>query len=134
MFIHRLNRFYAILLLLTTSCQEQLKDEITLEIRNGDYCYDGDTCYTNDYNSIRIEDIDTPEIKGKCNIEIKKALEAKEYINSILKKAKDIRIKINSKDRYGRYLGTIYVDGTNIKLLLLDNTHTRYYGNRNWCN
>jgi len=59
---------------------------------------------------IRINRIDTPEIKSKDELERKLALEAKDYVGIWLINQKQVRIKTFKDDKYGRLLGEFYGD------------------------
>ena len=50
---------------------------------------------------IRINGIDTPEIKGKCEREKKLALEAKVFINDLIKNSTVIYLKNLKWGKYG---------------------------------
>ena len=63
---------------------------------------------------VRLAGIDTPESRTKDKFEKSLGLEAKEYVKSKLKDAKDVIIKTelpDSSEKYGRILGWVYVDG-----------------------
>lgn len=63
---------------------------------------------------VRLAGIDTPESRTKDKFEKSLGLEAKEYVKSKLKDAKDIVIKTelpDSSEKYGRILGWLFVDG-----------------------
>jgi micrococcal nuclease len=64
---------------------------------------------------LRLAGIDTPESRTIDKAEKILGLESKEYLKSKLKDAKDIIVKTekpDSKEKYGRILGWIYVDGS----------------------
>jgi len=64
---------------------------------------------------VRLAGIDTPESRTTDKAEKALGLEAKEYIKSKVKEAKDIIIKTqkpDSSEKYGRILGWLYVDGS----------------------
>jgi len=64
---------------------------------------------------LRLAGIDTPESRTIDKAEKVLGLESKEYLKSKLKDAKDIIVKTekpDSKEKYGRILGWIYVDGS----------------------
>ena len=65
---------------------------------------------------LRLAGIDTPESRTTDKAEKVLGLEAKEYLKSKVKEAKDIVVKTekpDSSEKYGRILGWIYVDGSN---------------------
>lgn len=59
---------------------------------------------------IRINRIDTPEIRSKDELERKLAVEAKDYVGMWLINQKQVRIKTFKDDKYGRLLGEFYGD------------------------
>lgn len=77
----------------------------------------------------RLYGINAWEIKGE---EREKGLLAKEYLERRLQEGK-VEIEIrpewgrNSKGKYGRWLGIIYVDGVNINDELIDREHAVKY-------
>ncbi len=57
-------------------------------------CYDGDTCtftipgvhpFFGEKISVRIRGIDTPEIRGKCAVEKRKAKAARDFLRNLLR-------------------------------------------------
>ncbi len=65
---------------------------------------------------LRLAGIDTPESRTTDKAEKILGLEAKEYLKSKVKEAKDIVVKTekpDSSEKYGRILGWVYVDGSN---------------------
>ena len=88
-------------------------------------CYDGDTCTTESGEKIRLACIDAPEIRGK-NADPLKAKASKEFINNLLSNKK-VKIKRIDTDRYGRTLAEIFVEGTNIQKLMVQNGFAKIY-------
>lgn len=65
---------------------------------------------------LRLAGIDTPESRTTDKAEKILGLEAKEYLKSKVKEAKDIVVKTekpDSSEKYGRILGWVYIDGSN---------------------
>ena len=90
--------------------------EIALRQYNGQYCYDGDTCYVmidGNKAKIRLLELDTPEIsKPKCDAELELGLEARNYINNLIANASSVEIKTDyEKDYFGRTLAYLIIDG-----------------------
>ena len=119
---------------------------IIIEKRNGEYCYDGDTCNAKMLGvpdtlkkiKIRINGIDTPEIKGKCEREKKLALEAKIFINDLIKNSTVIYLKNLKWGKYGgRVVADLYIDNRDYREYLEGkNFYVEYYGgkkNKDWC-
>ena len=88
-------------------------------------CYDGDTCTTESGEKIRLACIDAPEIRGK-NADPLKAKASKEFINNLLSNKK-VKIKRIDTDRYGRTVAEIFVEGTNIQKLMVQNGFAKIY-------
>jgi micrococcal nuclease len=106
------------------------------------YNYDGDTVAVvaeGRKTKVRIEKIDTAEIKGKKPCEKEMAISAKQFVEDQLKRAKNLRLVNNSgNDIYGRTLADIEVDGKSLRdQLLNENLAVPYVPKRraktNWC-
>ena len=119
---------------------------IIIEKRNGEYCYDGDTCNAKMLGvpdtlkkiKIRINGIDTPEIKGKCEREKKLALEAKVFINDLIKNSTVIYLKNMKWGKYGgRVVADLYIDKRDYREYLEGkNFYVEYYCGKkyiDWC-
>jgi micrococcal nuclease len=68
---------------------------------------------------VRLAGIDTPESRTTDKAEKILGLEAKEYIKSKIKDAKDVVIKtekMDSSEKYGRILGWVFLDGSKISI------------------
>lgn len=97
--------------------------------------YDGDSitvaCKLNALSkiykfSIRLNGIDTPEIRTSNEIEKEYALK----IRDILKEKiydKIVKIKVKGKDKYGRYLCDVIYNAENINVWLLDKKYAVKY-------
>jgi micrococcal nuclease len=108
--------------------------------------YDGDTITFNLPNlhpiigekiSIRVNGIDTPEIKGKCEKEKYNAIQAKEMVADILKDAERIDLKNMKRGKYFRIAADVYVDGEDLAELLVEaGVAVQYDGGKKthkWC-
>jgi len=107
--------------------------------------YDGDTFRANIAGwpdiighriGIRINGIDTPEIKGKCKDEKILARKAKQFTVTALRSAQYITLKNIKRGKYYRIIADVYVDGSNLAELLLKNQLARaYHGEKrqSWC-
>ena len=103
----------------------------TVKIKN---CYDGDTCTTVSGEKIRLACIDAPEIRGK-NADPLKAKASRKFINNLLSNKK-VTIKRIDTDRYGRTVAEIFIEGTNIQKLMVQNgfakIHRKYSFQCDW--
>ena len=108
--------------------------------------YDGDTITFNlpglhpiigDEISIRINGIDTPETRGKCEKEKYNAKQAKEMVADVLKDAEQIVLKNMERGKYFRIAADVIVDGENLGDMLVDaGMAIRYDGEKKthrWC-
>jgi len=108
--------------------------------------YDGDTFRANiaDYPpvvgeniGIRINGIDTPEMKGKCNRESALAKFAQEHTEKTLLSAKVIELRNMKRGKYFRIVADVYVDGVNLGEQLVNQGFAVIYdgqsSRRDWC-
>lgn len=107
--------------------------------------YDGDTFYVTihdwpkivgEHIAVRVNGVDTPEMKGECKKEIKLAREAKQFTVAFLRKANSIQLKNMARDKYFRIDADVYVDGKSLAEELIRNgLGYEYYGatKKNWC-
>jgi micrococcal nuclease len=108
--------------------------------------YDGDTITFNlpglhpiigKKISIRVNEIDTPEIRGKCEKEKYDAKQAKEMVADILKDAEQIVLMNMERGKYFRIAADVIVDGENLGDMLIEaGVAVRYDGGKktvNWC-
>ena len=115
--------------------------EILLHQYNGQYCYDGDTCYVmidGNKAKIRLLELDTPEIsKPKCEAELELGLEARDYLNNLIANASSVEIKTDyEKDYFGRTLAYLIIDGEDASAKIRSNNLGVVYerGNKkDWC-
>ncbi len=107
--------------------------------------YDGDTFYVNintwppivgSHIAVRVNGVDTPEIKGNCTQEIQLARKAKQFTVRFLRNARSIQLKNIMRDKYFRIDADVYADGKNLaKALIKSGFAVEYDGKkkRNWC-
>jgi len=68
---------------------------------------------------VRLAGIDTPESRTTDKMEKALGLEAKAYLKSQIESAKTVVIKtekMDSSEKYGRILGWLFLDGSNISM------------------
>ena len=115
--------------------------EISLRQYNGQYCYDGDTCYitmNGMKKKIRLLELDTPEIsKPKCNAELELGIKARDYLNNLIANASTIEFKSEYlEDYFGRVLSYLIIDGEDASSKIIENqlgvvyNHNQKY---DWC-
>ncbi|ABM04288.1 nuclease (SNase domain protein) [Psychromonas ingrahamii 37] len=107
--------------------------------------YDADTFRVNinDWPSligenvrIRVNGVDAPEIRGKCDSEKKGARLAKQFTVGKLRNAKTIELRNMQRGKYFRILADVYVDGKNLTELLITAKLARPYDGgkrKGWC-
>ena len=83
------------------------------------YVHDGDTSnfyYKGKKYKVRSSCIDTPELYGPSK---RKGLQSKMKFIQLIKNHKMIKYILKGKDRYGRYIGTLYGNGNDINLQMV---------------
>ena len=110
--------------------------------------YDGDTVVVRlqslpeplDRLRIRIEGIDTPEIKrgARCPEEEARGMAAKQYLEDLLKSSQELRVYGFEWDKYGgRLLGELRVPSGSVRELMIQSEYAAPYsgeGQRiDWC-
>jgi endonuclease YncB( thermonuclease family) len=107
--------------------------------------YDGDTFRVNIDSlppivgkniPIRVNGVDTPEIRGKCQYEKDLALEARDFVRNKLANAKEIKLTNLQRGKYFRVVANVVVDGVSLEQELLDNLLAfEYSGGKklSWC-
>ena len=129
------------LLLIFFSMMTLAKAEIVLLQYNGQYCYDGDTCYVmidGTKAKIRLLELDTHELsKPKCEAELELGLEARDYLNNLIINASSVEIKTDyEKDYFGRTLAHLIIDGEDASAKIISSNLGVVYerGNKkDWC-
>ena len=107
--------------------------------------YDGDT-FRVDIDSlppivgknipIRLNGVDTPEIRGKCEHEKDLAIKARDFVRNKLANAKEIKLNNLQRGKYFRVVANVMVDGVSLEQELLDNELAyKYTGGKksSWC-
>ena len=95
--------------------------------------HDGDTAWI-EGEKIRIADIDTPELNGKCEYERRLALRARNRLVELLNSGK-FEIVRTGRDRYGRTIATLHRSGRSIGDQLVSEGLARKWSGRRepWC-
>lgn len=84
--------------------------------------------------TIRINELDTPEMRGKCDYEKKLAREAKQFLVSKLRSAKAVELKNIRRGKYFRVIADVYIDKKPfIKMIESQRFYSRYGDKRDWC-
>ena len=87
--------------------------------------------------SIRVNGIDTPEIRGKCEKEKYDAQQAQQMVADILKDADQIVLRNMERGKYFRIAADVIVDGENLADILIEaGMAVRYDGGKKthkWC-
>ena len=108
--------------------------------------YDGDTFRVDIYSyppilgkniSIRVNGIDTPEIRGSCENEKSLAKKAKNHTKNALMKAKKIQLTNIQRGKYFRIVADVMLDGTSLgDELISKKLAVAYFGGKkswDWC-
>lgn len=85
---------------------------------------------------IRVNGVDTPEIRGKCKSEIELAYKAKEFTKTFLTTTKRIYLKNMARDMYFRIDADVIVDGKSLSQELIKaGLGYEYHGDtkNSWC-
>ena len=87
--------------------------------------------------SIRVNGIDTPEIRGKCTQEKFLAKQAKELVADILKDAESITLKNIGRGKYFRIVADVFVNGVSLQGMVIESgLAVPYNGGKkthSWC-
>ncbi len=142
-----MHHFIVILLLASTSSfvAQAAPQYGTVTVSKVINVYDGDTFRVNIDSlppivgkniPIRVNGVDTPEIRGKCQYEKDLALEARDFVRSKLANAKEIKLTNLQRGKYFRVVANVLVDGVSLERELLDNKLAyEYSGGKklSWC-
>jgi micrococcal nuclease len=86
--------------------------------------------------SIRINGVDTPELRVKCDKEKQLARLAKQFTVVRFRAVKSIVLKNIKRSKYFRLIADVYVDGVDLGEQLTKQGHTLTYiekANQTWC-
>ncbi len=108
--------------------------------------YDGDTFRANikaypdiiGYRiGVRVNGIDTPEMRGKCDQEKQLARKAKQFTVSQLRGAKKVELRNMKRGKYFRIVADVYVDDKNLAEMLIEEglavTYDGGHKAKEWC-
>ncbi len=109
--------------------------------------YDGDTFRVNINSyppiigkkmSVRLNGVDTPEMRGKCDKEKKSARKAKQFTVNFLRTCKNgLQLKNMQKGKYFRIVADVYCGDTSLaKELIKNDLAVEYFGGtkvKDWC-
>ena len=85
---------------------------------------------------VRVYGVDTPEIRGQCDEEKERAVQAREYVEDLLFQAQRIELYNLKRDKYFRLAAYVDIDGLDLTSALIEAGHGRPYsgGTRlGWC-
>lgn len=111
-----LSGFIAFQLLLSNRSFAEFRDLVSIE-----YCYDGDTCRTTSGERIRLACIDAPEIRGHA-ADHARAVAARDRLEMLVV-GKSVALRRITKDRFGRTVGELFVDGGNVQQMMVSSRH-----------
>lgn len=102
---------------------------------------DGDTlnihCPARGTERARLPGFDTPELfSPRCASEYRAALRGRQALSRMIRAADDISVVREGRDRYGRGLFGLYLDGEPASRTMIDAGHARPYdrgSRRGWC-
>ena len=116
-----------------------------VEIDRVENIYDGDTLRVTVHDwpplfgrsiPVRVRGVDTPEIRGRCPYEKRKAIAARDFVRRHLFTSQSIVLRDVTRGKYFRIVADVYVDGVNLSETLIKSGHGRAYdgGRREfWC-
>jgi micrococcal nuclease len=126
-----LMKLFLSILIATLALSTQAKPQYgTVTVSKVISVYDGDTFRVNIDSlppivgkniPIRVNGVDTPEIRGKCLYEKNLALKARDFVRSKLADAKEIKLTSLQRGKYFRVVANVVVDGVSLEQELLDN-------------
>ena len=142
-------RYYLFVVLLTITSTTTLSKPInygSATVSEVTSIYDGDTfratiegwpSIIGERVSIRVNGIDTPEMRGKCDKEKRLARKAKQHTVAMLRAGKVIKLKNMMRGKYFRIVADVYIDGVSLTDSLIQaGLGVVYHGktkSMNWC-
>jgi endonuclease YncB( thermonuclease family) len=141
----RISVQFGVLILLFANLAQAAPQYDTVTVSKVISVYDGDTFRVNIDSlppivgkniPIRVNGIDTPEIRGKCRYEKDLAIKARDFVRAKLANAKEITLTNLQRGKYFRVVANVVVDGVSLEQELLDNELAyEYDGGKKlrWC-
>ena len=87
--------------------------------------------------SVRLEGIDTPELRGSCPLEIEMAHFARDNLAAKLEAAEEVYLINVKRDKYFRLLAIVIADGEDLNFWMRDQgfavEYQGYGPKKNWC-
>jgi endonuclease YncB( thermonuclease family) len=86
--------------------------------------------------TVRVNGIDTPEMRGKCAYEKQLARKAKQYAVNSLRSGKKVRLANIKRGKYFRIIADVYIDGQSLSESLLSARLAKKYSGgkrKSWC-
>ncbi len=86
--------------------------------------------------SIRLNGVDAPEMRGKCQEEKQQARKAKKITVEFLRSSKVVELRNMRRGKYFRILADVYGDGKSLAKALIQSGLVRKYSGgsrRGWC-
>ena len=90
------------------------------------------------HGGVRLNGIDTPELRGRCPLEQAQARAARELLVEMLDRAEAVTVLAPKHGRYaGRVVATVEADGVDVSPVLIKSGFARPYGGNGprprWC-
>ncbi|MBY0475389.1 MAG: thermonuclease family protein [Nitrosomonas sp.] len=85
---------------------------------------------------VRINGIDAPELRGKCDQEKSGAIDSRAYLAQLLLNSQEIELRNVARDKYFRINAEVFADGINVGADMISKGLARPYsgGKRSgWC-
>ena len=86
--------------------------------------------------SIRLKGLDTPEIRGKCQLEKDQARAARDRLRALMEQARQIDLIDAERGKYFRIVATVQADGVDVAGVLIGEELGRPYdggSRKGWC-
>lgn len=140
-----ISRLLLILFLVPLTLSAKPENYGNAEVLKVTSIYDGDSfradlkgfpAIIGEHMAIRINGVDTPELRGKCDKEKQLARAAKQFTVERLRTAKNITLKNIKRGKYFRLIADVILDGVSLGDLLLQNHHAVEYSGKakpDWC-